>query len=63
MIIIYLFIFFLSVEESQNFEAPVEVLDALIELAYTSKLNLTGGNMDTIALFGRYYTTKRTSHF
>jgi hypothetical protein len=46
---IYLFIFFLSVEESQNFEAPVvEVLDALIELAYTSKLNLTGGNMDTI---------------
>ena len=35
-------------EESQNFEAPVEVLDALIELAYTSKLNLTGGNMDTI---------------
>jgi hypothetical protein len=36
------------VEESQNFEAPVEVLDALIELAYTSKLNLTGGNLDTI---------------
>ena len=35
-------------EESQTFEAPVEVLDALIELAYTSKLNLTGGNMDTI---------------
>ena len=35
-------------EGSQNFEAPVEVLDALIELAYTSKLNLTGGNMDTI---------------
>ena len=34
--------------ESQNFEAPVEVLDSLIELAYTSKLNLTGGNMDTI---------------
>jgi len=38
----------LVLEESQTFEAPVEVLDALIELAYTSKLNLTGGNMDTI---------------
>ena len=36
-------------EESQTFEAPAEVLDALIELAYTSKLNLTGGNMDTIS--------------
>jgi hypothetical protein len=36
------------VEESEKFEAPVEVLDALIELAYTSKLNWTGGNMDTI---------------
>ena len=35
-------------EESQTFEAPAEVLDALIELAYTSKLNLTGVNMDTI---------------
>ena len=35
-------------EESQTFETPVEVLDALIELAYTSKLNLTGVNMDTI---------------
>ena len=44
MIIIY----FPSVEESQTFEAPAEVLDALIELAYTSKLNLTGVNMDTI---------------
>ena len=43
-----MFIFFLSVEESQTFEAPVEVLDALIELAYTSKLNLTGSNVDTI---------------
>ena len=31
-----------------SFEAPVEVLDALIELAYTSKLNLTGVHMDTI---------------
>ena len=48
MIIIYSFFFFLSVEESQNFEAPVEVLDALIELAYTSKINLTGGNTDTV---------------
>ena len=45
---IYLFIFHLTVEESQTFEAPAEVLDALIELAYTSKLNLTGSNMDTI---------------
>ena len=46
----YLFIFFLSVHwwKNQTFEAPVEVLDALIELAYTSKLNVTGCNMDTI---------------
>ena len=38
----------LELGDSDVFEAPVEVLDALIELAYTSKLNLTGGNMDTI---------------
>ena len=48
MTIIYFPSFFLLVGESESFEAPVEVLDALIELAYTSKLNLTGGNMDTI---------------
>ena len=38
----------LAMGESEGFEAPAEVLDALIELAYTSKLNLTGGNIDTI---------------
>jgi hypothetical protein len=38
----------LALGESESFETPGEVLDALIELAYTSKLNLTGGNMDTI---------------
>ncbi len=38
----------IALEESESFEAPAKVLDALIELAYTSKLTLTGGNMDTI---------------
>ena len=36
------------VESQKYFEAPVEVLDALIGMAYTSKLNLTGVKMDTI---------------
>ena len=53
MTIIYFPSFFLLVGESESFEAPAEVLDALIELAYTSKLNLTGGNMDTIGQLWR----------
>ena len=38
----------LALGGSEKFEAPAEVLDALIELSYTSKLTLTGGNIDTI---------------